>query len=260
MKSKKYTGKGYHQNQHTKFSIIIPTYNEGKIIQTTIDQIQDALQAYNYEIIVVDDDSPDGTWKIVENEYSSTADIHVIRRTNDSGLGTAVLRGFNSAQGEIVAVIDADLQHPPEKLEELYTAFEDDVDVVIGSRNLPEGGIENWPRRRQVISKGAAFLSKIAVPSARGVTDPMSGFFAVRREILQDVDLNPSGFKILLEVLTRCEYDRVVEIPYVFTDRERGESNLGVIEYINFLEHIISLAVVGRGLDRYVTPALLNSG
>lgn len=242
------------QSSSEKFSIIIPTYNEKKTIQQTIDRCRRALHPLDIDIIVIDDDSPDRTWEFVQNTYTHTNDVRVIRRTEESGLGTAVIRGFNAAKGEYVAVIDADLQHPPEKLSDLFTAFDDGVDIVIGSRYVQDGGIENWAASRKLVSKGATLLSKAAVPSARGVSDPMSGFFAVRRDVIEGVELDPSGFKILLEVLARCEYERVVEVPYVFKERERGESNLDAAEYLNFVEHTLGLSVVDRGFDRFIAP------
>ncbi len=222
-------------------SIIIPTYNERENIERVVERCRAALSEYCFEIVVVDDDSPDKTWKIVEDTYSGAETVRIVRRTEESGLATAVSRGFDEATYELCAVIDADLQHPPEKLPELVAAFDSGVDIVIGSRHIAGGGVENWSRFRRIVSRGAMAIAKLALPPTRGIADPMSGFFAIRRELIDGVALAPTGYKILLEVLMKCEYERVVEIPYVFTERERGESKLTVEEYWGFLEHVYRL-------------------
>nr|WP_237713446.1 polyprenol monophosphomannose synthase [Halococcus hamelinensis] len=222
-------------------SIIIPTYNERENIEQVVERCRDALAEYRFEIVVIDDDSPDETWRFVEDEYEGLEVVRVVRRTEESGLATAVSRGFDEATYELCAVIDADLQHPPEKLPELIAAFDSGADIVIGSRHVPGGGVENWSRFRRLVSRGAMTIAKAALPPTRGISDPMSGFFAVRREILAGVSLAPTGYKILLEILLKCEYDRVVEVPYVFTERERGESKLSAGEYLGFLEHVYDL-------------------
>jgi glycosyltransferase involved in cell wall biosynthesis len=222
-------------------SIIIPTYNERENIERVVERCRDALADYRFEIVVVDDDSPDKTWRLVADSYEDAETVRIVRRTEESGLATAVSRGFDEASYECCAVIDADLQHPPEKLPELIEAFEDGADIAIGSRHVAGGGVENWSRFRRVISRGAMTITKLALPPTRGIADPMSGFFAIRRELIDDVALAPTGYKILLEVLMKCDYEHVVEIPYVFTERERGESKLTPDEYWEFLEHVYRL-------------------
>jgi glycosyltransferase involved in cell wall biosynthesis len=222
-------------------SIIIPTYNERENIERVVERCRDALADYRFEIVVVDDDSPDKTWQVVEDTYAGAEAVRIVRRTEESGLATAVSRGFDEATYEYCAVIDADLQHPPEKLPELIAAFDTGADIVIGSRHVAGGGVENWSRFRRVVSRGAMAIAKLVLPPTRGIADPMSGFFAIRRAIIDDVALAPTGYKILLEVLMKCEYDQVSEVPYVFTERERGESNLTADEYWDFLEHVYDL-------------------
>ncbi|WP_129116650.1 polyprenol monophosphomannose synthase [Halegenticoccus tardaugens] len=222
-------------------SIIIPTYNESQNILHVIDRCRTALDGDDFEIIVVDDDSPDGTWKLVEDRYAEHPRVHVIRRIGDRGLAAAVSRGFREAACEYCAVMDADLQHPPEKLPELVEALRPGVDVVIGSRHVEGGGIEDWSVLRRLVSRGATFIARLAIPEVRSISDPMSGFFAIRRDVVTDVDLQPTGYKILLEILTKGEYGRVVEVPYVFKQRERGTSKLTAFEYVHFLEHLLRL-------------------
>lgn len=238
----------------SEISVIIPTYNERPNIDQIIDRCLSALGGYKAEVIVVDDDSPDGTATFARDAYHDDDRVRVIRRTEDKGLAQSVTRGFRDATHEYCAVIDADLQHPPERLPELIRALDDGADVAIGSRHIEGGGIENWSRTRRFVSWGATTLTRTVLPNARGCSDPMSGFFAVRSDVVKDVTLNPKGYKILLEVLTKGEYETVTEVPYVFTERERGESNLTLNEYKNFLEHIGELAVTSYGIDRFIDP------
>ena len=229
-----------HQRERS-VSIIIPTYNERENIERVVERCRDALSDYRFEIVVIDDDSPDETWKLVRDAYAGADAVRIVRRTEESGLATAVSRGFDEATYEFCAVIDADLQHPPEKLPELVAAFDTGADIVIGSRHVAGGGVENWSRFRRLVSRGAMTIAKLALPPTRGISDPMSGFFAIRREVIDGVALAPTGYKILLEVLMKCEYERVAEVPYVFTERERGESKLTPDEYLEFLDHVYHL-------------------
>ncbi len=222
-------------------SVIIPTYNEAETIEATIDRCRSALAAYRSELLIVDDDSPDRTWQLVRTAYGDADDVRVIRRVDESGLASAVTRGFEEAAHPFCVVMDGDLQHPPERVPDLLAAFDDDVDVVIGSRHVDGGGIENWSGRRRAVSAGARAISKLLVPPARGVSDPLSGFFAVRREVVEGVELSPTGYKILLEVLVKGNYRGVAEVPYEFSQRHRGESKLTPVEYLNFLKHVATL-------------------
>lgn len=222
-------------------SVILPTYNEAENVERAIERCRAALSTHRAEILVVDDDSPDRTWQLVRTAYLDAEDVRVVRRTGERGLASAVSKGFEEARHEVCAVMDADLQHPPEKLPDLLAAFDDGVDLVVGSRYLHGGGIENWSLQRRLVSRGASAVAKAVLPQTRDIADPLSGFFAVRKGAVHDVELAPTGYKILLEVLVKCDYDGVAEVPYVFTERERGESKLTSGEYRNFLEHVISL-------------------
>lgn len=238
-------------------TVIIPTYNERENIKQIIARCLDALhdEPFETEILVVDDDSPDRTWEVAREAFALEDNVRVIRRQDvEPGLAQSVTDGFHEAEQEYCAVIDADLQHPPEKLRELFGALEDGADIAIGSRHIDGGGIENWSATRKVISKGATLVAKTALPDARDLSDPMSGFFAVRRDVVDDVELDARGYKILLEVIAKGDYETITEVPYVFSERERGESNLTADEYQNFLEHLGSLAVTSYGLDSRVDP------
>lgn len=238
-------------------SVIIPTFNERENVSSVITQCLKALppSSFDAEVIVVDDDSDDYTWQYPTRLFGHDPRVRVIRRqTADKGLARSVADGFEAASNEYCAVIDADLQHPPEKLSELFTALDDGADIAIGSRHIDDGGIENWPMWRKVVSKGATLCARVALPSGREVSDPMSGFFAVRRSVIEDVELDPQGYKILLEILGKGTYETVTEVPYVFQERERGESKLTADEYQNFLEHLGQLSIVDRDLDSVVAP------
>ena len=246
-------------------SVVVPTYNERENVRAVVDRCSAALAGYDFEIVVVDDDSPDGTWHVVRETYADTEWVRVVRREGKFGLATAVSRGFREASTELCAVIDADLQHPPEKLPALIDAFDPGVDVVIGSRYTAGGAIEGWSPGRRLVSRGASAIARVGLPATRGVADPLSGFFAVRRDLLDGVRLSPIGYKILLEVLAKCEYGRVVEVPYVFREREKGESKLTAREYWEFLGHVGALRlahardsspVPGRGSSREESDVL----
>lgn len=238
-------------------SVIIPTFNERENISSVISKCLQALspQTFDAEIIVVDDDSDDYTWQYPPRLFGHDPRVRVLRRQEgEKGLAQSVTAGFELATHEYCAVIDADLQHPPEKLVELFTALDDGADIAIGSRHVAGGGIENWPLSRKVVSKGATICARTFLSDAREVSDPMSGFFAIRRSVIDGVDLDPHGYKILLEILGKGRYERVTEIPYIFRDRERGESKLTSEEYKHFLEHLGQLAVTSRGIDEVVSP------
>jgi dolichol-phosphate mannosyltransferase len=225
--------------------VIIPTYNERENIQSNIDRCSRALEAAGceYEIIVVDDDSPDRTWALVEEAYADDNHVRVFRRTEDRGLALSIVEGFHLASMDYCVVIDGDLQHPPEKIPELLAALDSGADIAIGSRHVEGGGMENWSRFRQIISKGATAIARRCLPSARGLSDPMSGLFAVRRPVVEGVELQPQGYKILLEILSKCDLDQIVEVGYIFRDRTAGESKLTAGQYQQFAEHVLGLSI-----------------
>ncbi|WP_254538323.1 polyprenol monophosphomannose synthase [Halomarina litorea] len=221
-------------------SLVLPTYNEASNVVTAIDRCVAALTGYTFELIVVDDHSPDGTSRLVHSRYGTDDRIRLIDR-RERGLAAAVVEGIRESTYDWCIVIDADLQHPPEYLPSLVAAFDADVDVVVGSRYVEGGAIEGWSLARRLVSRGATALARRALPQIRGVADPLSGFFAVRRARLDDVELAPIGYKVLLELLVACDPDRVREVPYVFHERERGESKLSPVEYVQFLRHLARL-------------------
>jgi dolichol-phosphate mannosyltransferase len=232
-------------------SVVLPTYNEVGNVTGIVEDCREALADHETELLVVDDDSPDGTWRVARDAYADAPDVRIVRRTGERGLASAVARGFREASNEVCAALDADFQHPPRRLPALVAPFADPaVDVVVGSRYAERGRIEGWSPARRLLSAAARLAVRATVPPARVVSDPTSGFFAVRRSVVATADLRPVGYKILLEVLSRSRYDRVVEVPYAFRGRQRGESKLTARECGRFVEHLPRGARAGRGRRR----------
>ena len=234
-----------------ELSLIVPTYNERENIVPLMERIHKSLSAYSYELIIVDDNSPDGTSELAKS-LSSKYPVSVIVRTTERGLASAVVSGFNQARGEVLGVIDADLQHPPEFIPALLKAIRDGADVAIASRYIPGGGIEGWTFKRKVISKGAKLPANLLLSSVRKIKDPLSGFFLFKRNVIDGVVLSPTGYKILLEVLVRGNANHVVEVPYTFKERERGKSNFTAKEQINYLKHLYRLAWDDGGIKHFL--------
>lgn len=239
-----------------RISIIVPTYNESENLEELFRRISSAIKE-DYEIIVVDDDSPDGTWKKAE-ELSSRFPVRVLRRTEEKGLSSAVIRGFEIAKGDVFVVMDADLQHPPEVIPSLIKAIEGGADIAIASRYVEGGKVENWYWWRKLISRGAIMVGRVALPKIRNIKDPVSGFFALKREVVDGASLNPVGFKILLEVLIKGKYRKVVEVPFTFGLRNAGESKLGQKQIINYLRHVYRLMRWEGELDRLVKFSMVG--
>jgi len=231
----------YPSDQLQSLSVIIPTYNEAENIITVIDRVSRALDNIEHEVLVVDDDSPDNTWKIVELAYENNPRVNVYRRKSDKGLAKAVKHGFEQSNHTCCAVIDADLQHPPEKLPELLFHMNEDTKIVIGSRRTDFGRIEQWSLTRKIVSVGATAIAKLALPITREINDPLSGFFIIRRDFVEDMFLQPNGYKILLELLVRGNIQEAIEVPFTFDERAHGESNLTTNEYWSFLKHVHDL-------------------
>jgi dolichol-phosphate mannosyltransferase len=220
--------------------VVVPTYNERDNIVELIRRIDNALKGIDYEVVVVDDNSPDGTADVAEG-LSKDYPVRVVRRPGKLGLATAVLDGVRSSRGDYVVVMDADLQHPPEVIPKMYEELIKGYDIVIASRYVVGGSVGGWGLTRRLISKTAILIAKLLIPKVRGIEDPISGFFMFRKEVLEGVSLSPKGFKILLEVLVKGRYSRVSEVPYTFGVRVRGTSKLSSKELINYITHLLTL-------------------
>ncbi|ACB39587.1 glycosyltransferase [Pyrobaculum neutrophilum] len=219
-------------------SVVVPTYNEAENIRELVERLHKALQN-NYEVVVVDDGSPDGTAQIAAS-LAHSYPVVVITREGRLGLSSAVVEGARRAGGDVVVVMDADLQHPPELVPKLAEIAERGC-LAVASRYVKGGGVRGWPLHRRVVSRGAVFLARLLLPEARAVHDPVSGFFAYSRECLAQI--KPTGlYKILLDVLVQCRPRCVVEVPYVFGLRTRGRSKLGTRHVLDFLRQLFRLS------------------
>ena len=227
-------------------SLIIPTFNEAGNIETLLRKLQSSFleTGVSFELVVVDDDSPDRTWKIALELTKVIPELRVIRRKHVSGLATAVICGWSLSQGKILGVIDGDGQHPADVVPQLLKSLHNGAEIAVASRNLMQGGVSEWPTIRRVLSGGAQALGQLLLPGTIGkVTDPMSGYFFLQREIVANTDLDPVGYKILLEVLARCEIENLVEVPYTFQKRESGHSKVAFKHYLGYLRHLLRLRI-----------------
>jgi dolichol-phosphate mannosyltransferase len=251
------------ENSSPDVTVVIPTYNEAETIVKTIDAV--LMWLPDAEVLVVDDDSPDETWLVAEREFGLEKRVRVRRRQKNPSLGPAVLDGIHEARTDVCVVMDADGQHPPRRLPDLVAPLATgSADVAIGSRWLEGGGAPEWSRRRRLISEGGALLARFATARAWGVSDPMSGFFAVRRSLVENADdLDPDGFKILLEILSRCDVETVAEVPYQFEERRAGESNLDGRETARYVHHMLGLSLDEAGrfdVDTIIVTAAVFVG
>jgi dolichol-phosphate mannosyltransferase len=222
-------------------SIIVPTYNEKENIRTIIEAILSLFDRVQIEgeVIIVDDDSPDGTGSIATSIKESEPRLQVIVRRGVRGLSSATLSGFEIAKGDILLVMDSDLSHPVELIPALVSPIVNGLcEMSVASRHVSGGGIKDWSLKRKIISKGATLLARIVTD----VKDPMSGFFAIKPSVIKGIKLNPKGFKICLEIIARGNYGKIAEIPYTFQDRKFGVSKLRgqiIWEYILQLSSLL---------------------
>ena len=223
------------------FSLVVPTYNEAGGIERLLRATTDVFRQHDLdgEIIVVDDNSPDGTGAIVDR-LASELPVRCLHRPGKLGLSSGVIDGWKFARPESKALgaMDADFSHDINILPMMVAALQSgEYGLAIGSRYVKGGGISNWPKRRIITSRVACALGR----PLTSVKDLTSGYFLVKREALEGVTLDPIGFKIGLEVIAKAHYGRAIEIPYVFTDRIVGESKLNQSEIFNYLKQLRKL-------------------
>lgn len=222
-------------------SVIIPTRNEREIIARLLEAVRAALAGMDYELVFVDD-STDGTDRLLAEAASADPCLTVLHRERGRGLASAAVEGLRRGRGDLLAVIDADLQHPPAMLPSLVTALQTSgADIAVASRYLPGAGRPGLSASRRLISQLTRRLAQVLLRGARRTTDPLSGFFVLRREVVEDVALRPVGFKILLEILVRGRYGRVVDVPYVFAGRAEGRTKATIRQGTIFLRHVVTL-------------------
>ena len=222
-------------------SIIVPTYMEGENLPLLLPRIDAALAGRSYEVICVDDSSPDDTPQVCADLARRFPLRLILRDRPRDGLGGAVLQGLRTANGEYLVVMDADRQHPPASIPDLLRLLEiGQADFAIGSRHVPGAQTDQrWGVFRRLNSRIATLLAR---PFAGRTADPMSGFFALRRSTFESAQrLTPLGYKIGLELMCKCAVQRVGEVPIHFATRARGRSKLTFREQFRYLEHLSRL-------------------
>jgi dolichol-phosphate mannosyltransferase len=236
-----------------KLSIVVPTYNESQNIVRVIDSIAEALSPYSEaEIIVVDDNSPDGTAEIASLHAKNISDnkklhVEVIRREDKFGLSSAIVAGVQSATGDFLVVMDGDFSHPPQVIPSIIEALQDsNYDIVVASRYIEGGSVIGWPFKRRLMSKGATKIAQYGLGIE--VKDPVSGFFAFRRDIIDGVKFDAIGYKMLLEILVKTKGARVKEVPYTFTNRSIGNSKLDTGVMFDYLKAVMRLYRYGKAM------------
>jgi len=244
------------------FSLVIPTYNEAKNIKNLCIHLLEVFSklGIDFEIIVVDDNSPDGTWQIVQALSQKERAIKLIHRMKERGLGTAVVTGWNEAKGEILGVMDGDFQHPPDTIILMIKQMlgDENIDIIVASRNVKDGGVSKWSIWRRSISWMGTSISYFLLPKILArIKDPMSGYFILRKHVIQDVFLNPIGYKILLEVLARGRYKKIVEVPYFFQEREKGGSKAGLKQYLISFIHFFKLSIATKEINKAVKKVFI---
>ena len=239
------------KQSEAQVSVIIPTYNESENIIQVLKSIGEHLpKDVEIEAIVVDDNSPDGTGKVVEDYIADTRNeagysIDIIHRETKSGLSSAILDGIQHSSAETIVVMDSDFSHPPKIIPQLVEEIKTSgYDIAIASRYTEGGEVSGWSTKRKLISKGATGIAKAGL----GVneSDPMSGFFAFKRKILEGIKFDAIGYKMLLEILVKTKGAKVKEIPYTFTDRTRGSSKLDSSTMFDFVTSVWKLYRYGH--------------
>eukprot|EP00127_Corallochytrium_limacisporum_P000864 Clim_evm7s28 gene=Clim_evmTU7s28 len=223
-------------------TVVIPTYEEAgnipKLTQEIFESVREA--GLTTELLIIDDNSQDGTTEVCEKLRSEGYNIRLVTRTSERGLSSAVLRGFREAAYDTLLVMDADRSHPPARIPDLVRPIVDGrAEFAVGSRYTEGGGVaKDWPLYRRIVSKGATL---VAWPLAHS-TDPMSGFFCTRKDQWRKArDLNPIGFKILLELMVKSGAEVIEDVPFVFQDRTVGESKLKAKVYVQYIRHLAQL-------------------
>lgn len=226
-----------------KFALVIPTLYEAENLLPLLERVREALDplGIEYEILVVDDNSRDGTHEIVTAIERRDPRVRLLVRKGQSGLAGAVLHGWENTDASVVGVMDADLQHPPELLPDLIEAVCGGCDIAIGSRYASGGDSGGWHPLRRFVSAVAGYATWPIQRRGIRAKDPMSGYFAVKRECLSGISFQQSGFKLLLEILVRAPISSMCEVPFAFGQRFRGSSKAGrkvALEYGRLLARL----------------------
>lgn len=240
-------------------SVIVPTFNEGVNVERMYEAVSAAFPDEPFEILYVDD-STDDTTERIRRLAAQDSRVRLLRGATRRGLARSVVEGIQAARGEYVAVLDGDLQHPPSLLPYLLDVLRrGEADLVVPSRYVPGGSPGGLSPVRRFISLGARLLAQAVLKEARRTTDPLGGFFVVRRKALEGVQLSPRGWKILLEVLVRGRIERVVDVPYAFQPRTAGDSKLTLAVELQFLRHLVDLFLASPESQRFWMFAVVGA-
>lgn len=235
-----------------KLGLVVPTLNEAGNIPVLLSRIHDTMSSteVDYEIIVVDDDSHDGTADVVSEQAKKDSRVRLFVRKGARGLAGAVIYGWERSDADLLGVIDADLQHPPEVLPSLLAPVVDGADVAIASRYANGNGVGDWNKFRLFVSRAGTLATAPLQRKGLRVRDPLSGFFVVRRESIDGLALQPEGFKILLEILVKGRIRKAVEVPFQFGSRHAGKSKADfkvALQYFSLLGKLSRYALFGSG-------------
>src|SRR5215213_5317395 len=251
MKSEKQTVAGGPERvrspERVLLTVVVPTRNEADNVPKLVHELRESLLDLDYKVVFVDD-STDETPEVIQGLSEQDGRIQLVRREGTErygGLSTAVTTGMElfSGASEYTCVMDADMQHPPEKVREmLEIARRSDADVVVASRYAPGGSYAGLPgRMRRAVSAGSRFLARIAFKEARKTSDPMAGFFLIKNQAISGIQFRPTGFKVLLEILVCAPELEVLEVPFDFRPRHAGVSKATIYQGYEYLTHILSL-------------------
>ena len=227
------------------FALVIPTLNEAGNIQTVLARATTALSpvAMPWEILVVDDSSKDGTGRIVEEYAQKNSKVRLVTRHGERGLAGAITYGWAQTNAQLLGVIDADLQHPPEVLPDLIAAVLNGADIAVASRYVRPNSMDGWNPVRKFLSRMSVLASLPVQRREVRVKDPLSGFFVVRRECIEGIEFQKTGFKLLLDILAKARIRSAQEIPFRFATREQGESKANAMTGVHYLALLVKLGL-----------------
>ena len=244
-----------------QLSIIVPTFNERVNVTKLFEKLQDALTGIDWEVIFVDDNSPDGTSDVVRGLAGRDPRVRCIRRIGRRGLSGACIEGILASSAPFVAVMDADLQHDETQLPKMLALLQDgQTELAVGSRYVEGGNADSFNKQRAGASALATEISKRLLRVS--VSDPMSGFFMIRRDRFEQLapQLSTQGFKILLDIIATAQGNlRTVEIPYRFGSRLHGESKLDSMVALDFLGLVLAKLTNDAVSLRFLLFALVGS-
>ena len=248
-------------NSPIDVAVVLPTYNEGKNIPEVIARVRSVLEGLSWEMIFVDDDSPDGTAEAILEYAKQDRRIRLVQRVGRRGLSSACIEGMLATSANYIAVMDADQQHDETILPKMLARLrEEELDIVVGTRNAEGGSMGQFSAKRVLLSRLGRRISK-SVGHCE-LSDPMSGFFLLRRGFLMDVvrRLQGEGFKILVDLLASAERRvRVGEIGYRFRLRKYGESKLDLLTAVEYLFLIVNKLTGGVVPTRFAVFALIGA-